>query len=257
MPNNININSLKTVGSQLERYAKGVLPKREFIPVKTAEGISFTKNSDHGVDKLLESLVPLFPGDKEFISELIIKEHRNNPNLGFNELYRIVEKRLNQRQIGMTTGLREQFVPRDCGAVSKMSGNSILDTIQHKIAKALRDFAQYDLKKVDKVKDGVRIIYEGQKTINGKSVDIDIKGNVLVKTAMPVKPNIPPIAVPSALPREMNVELPSNLRGMIDNMFRLCPDKKSDAYRIATDALKKNPSASIEDILTAIKHEMH
>ena len=251
MPNNININSLKTASTKLERLTKEVLPKREFIPTQCAGGISYTRNPDYGVDKLLEGLVPLFPGDKELISELIIKEHRNNPNLGFNELYGIIEKRLKQRQIGMTTGLREQFMPRDYGIVSKnITGNSILDTIQYKIAKALRDFAQYDLKKVDKVKDGVRIIYEGQKTINGKCVDIDIKGNVLVKAAESIKPNIPPTKVPSSL-------FSPNMIEAIDNMFRLRPDKKQAAYSIAMDALKKNPSASIEDILSAIKHEMH
>ena len=155
-----------------------------------------------------------------------------------------------KQQSPMITSMREQYIPQRTlkpqapEAVKKESSTDVhwdeqqrlLKLYAVRIKKALIAYAAYDLKKVDKNVDGNHIIYEGQRIIAGKSVDITDKGDVVVKIAL-----------------ENTPDLPENVIEMIDTMFKYDPQHKSRAREIARQVLKYNPYASLDEIGIAIK----
>lgn len=155
-----------------------------------------------------------------------------------------------KQQSPMVTSMREQYIPQRTlkpqipEAVEEESLTDVLWDEQQRllelyaarIKKALTAYAAYDLKKVNKNVDGNHIIYEGQRTIAGKSVDITDKGDVVVKIALEYTP-----------------DLPENVIKMIDTMFKYGPQHKSRAREIARQVLKYNPYASLDEIGIAIK----
>ena len=108
-------------------------------------------------------------------------------------------------------------------------------TVVH-ITSEVTKHAAYDLKKVSINKDDHHIIYEGQRTIAGKSVDITDKGDVLVKIALEWEP-----------------DLPDSIKEMIKKWFKPYTPQRAKAYRIALDILHTNPNATIDEIGIAIK----
>ena len=228
------------------------LPNRQTVLVKYADGRTVCeRNPDFGVDKLIEKMLPLVNGDRELAKELIVKEHRKNPDIDFQELLSLVQGKLKSKQSAMTTGMREQYVPRRTfkhETPKVVEERSQMDRLWEekqrlanlyaaRIKQALHDYAAYDLRKVSKEgPNGTHIIYEGQKTIAGKSVDIDEQGNVLVKIALEYIPNIP-----------------KSVKQMIDRWFKPYTPQRAKAYEIAASILKKNPNASLDEIGIAIK----
>ena len=164
--------------------------------------------------------------------------------------YLTKEETQQKQQSPMITSMREQYIPQRTlkpqtpEAVKKERSTDVhwdeqqrlLKLYAVRIKKALNAYAAYDLKKVDKNVDGNHIIYEGQRTIAGKSVDITDKGDVVVKIAL-----------------ENTPDLPENVIEMIDTMFKYGPQHKSRAREIARQVLKYNPYASLDEIGIAIK----
>ena len=228
------------------------MPNEQYLRVKQANGsLVFVRNEDFGVDKIIEKMLPLVNGDKELAKEIIVKEHRNNPDIDFKELLDLVRQKLKAKQTAMTTGIREQYIPRrtykpespevveERSRIERIwdEQQRIANLYAARIKQALNEYAAYDLKKVSKEgPNGTRIIYEGQRTIAGKSVDIDEHGNVLVKIALEYVPDIP-----------------DNVITMIHRWFKPYTIERAKAYDVASSVIKKNPNATLDEIGIAIK----
>ena len=242
----------KYAKNSIKEFLKPCMPNEKMIRVMQADGkMVFELNPDFGVDKIIEKMLPLLNGDKELAKEIIVKEHRKNPDISFQELLDLVQQKLKTKQTAMTTGMREQYIPRNRiyrPEVTEMSEEEaatdiwreqqrLLNLYAAKIKQALKDYAAYDLKKVSKEgPNGTRIIYEGQNTIAGKCVDIDEHGNVLVKIALEYVPDIPDI-----------------VKAMINRWFKPYTTARAQAYDVASSVIKKNPNASLDEIGIAIK----
>ena len=248
--------------TKLAKYAKGndewrktmfkpFMSNRQSFLVRTEDGRHICEpNPDFGVDKIIERMLPLINGDRELAQEIIVKEHRKKPDIEFSELLNLVKTELRKKQPAMTTGMREQYIPRRTYSsqrpmephVEEKSATDIFLEQQRairdaKIRKAMKAFEKYDLKSVNKkCDDGTYIIYEGQRTINGISVDINNEGDVLLKQALEYKPDIPP-----------------KVAAMINSWFKYYPDGILKAYEVARMTLRWNPNASLDEIGIAIK----